>query len=167
MKEKSNFIDAALFGFVGAILGVIVTAYVLFATGILTAETQINIVKDSSVREWVGATSGLVGTIFAAFVAGIIGWKTLIPIRDQQKAQNDLAIIKFLTDQINSINNAHRIASEIQTLDEIYGINILYPDFFKSLDETKIRKVSDGFNKFSKEIWVRYIDFCECEVPTS
>lgn len=109
MKNESKIAAAMVYGFVGAIIGVVVISIFLFGTGILTRETQTIIIEQHEPiamftedwwREWITAFSGWV----AATVAGWVGWTQLRPLVRQGKQQVDRELLRALESEIELLD---------------------------------------------------------------
>ncbi len=106
--RDSKFVNAALYGFIGAAIGVTITAYLVFATGLVTAESQTIVQKEYALvlfseewwREWVGALSGWV----AALVAGFVGWTTLRPLMQQAMEPRNRALLEAYSEEEQNLN---------------------------------------------------------------
>lgn len=163
---KKDIGDAALFGFIGGIFGVLITAYMLFATGLITQDTQTIISEQhepvalfSEVwwQGWIGALSG-----WAAAIGALLTIRWLRKHFSEMRTQNLISKRNALIALEKEIS--HKLEIVHETLVLVTNVRNIHHNFIALAEninaaENKIRFINKYLflHKFSQKGHVDYV----------
>lgn len=138
MKKENKYFDAAIFAFFGAVIGVVVLAYVLFATGMISSDSKTIVENDHFWRNWIGSLSGWAAAI-GALIAAVWTVRWIKKQYEAMQTQNQLIQMQLKERELQDL-----IATEYSYEDLITGFSHLKDlhRYFFSLKNENVRDVT-------------------------